>query len=111
MVDYKHGTHKIKEAFIMDVNKLIETRGWVREELARCVDFWLKNGMDPVNGGVYTCLDRRGDIFSTDKSVCLALIDSQYAALGTDVEIQIRKKTFPGTVCKKRFYDKHYKKN
>ena len=47
---------------------------------------------------------------STDKSVCLALIDSQYAALGTDVEIQIRKKTFPGTVCKKRFYDKHYKK-
>ncbi|MBQ8154531.1 MAG: glycine cleavage system aminomethyltransferase GcvT [Prevotella sp.] len=47
---------------------------------------------------------------STDKSVCLALIDSQYAALDTDVEIQIRKKTFPGTVCKKRFYDKHYKK-
>ena len=47
---------------------------------------------------------------STDKSVCMALIDSQYAALGTEVEIQIRKKTFPGTVCKKRFYDKHYKK-
>ena len=47
---------------------------------------------------------------STDKSVCLALIDSAYATLGTDVEIQIRKKTFPGTVCKKRFYDKHYKK-
>ena len=48
---------------------------------------------------------------STDKSVCLALIDSQHAALGTDVEIQIRKKTFPGMVCKKRFYDKHYKKD
>lgn len=47
---------------------------------------------------------------STDKSVCMALIDSAYAALGTDVEIQIRKKTFPGTVCKKRFYDKHYKR-
>ena len=47
---------------------------------------------------------------STDKSVCMALIDSAYAALDTDVEIQIRKKTFPGTVCKKRFYDKHYKK-
>ena len=45
---------------------------------------------------------------STDKSVCMALIDSAYAALDTDVEIQIRKKTFPGTVCKKRFYDKHY---
>ena len=47
---------------------------------------------------------------STDKSVCMALVDTPYAALGTEVEIQIRKKTFPGTVCKKRFYDKHYKK-
>ncbi len=47
---------------------------------------------------------------STDKSVCMALIDAAHAALGTEVEIQIRKKTFPGTVCKKKFYDKHYKK-
>ena len=47
---------------------------------------------------------------STDKSVCMALVDSQYAALDTEVEIQIRKKVFPGVVCKKRFYDKHYKK-
>ena len=47
---------------------------------------------------------------STDKSVCLALIDSQYAPLGTELEVQIRKKVFPGTVVKKRFYDKHYKK-
>ncbi len=47
---------------------------------------------------------------STDKSVCMALIDSTHTALGTEVEIQIRKKTFPGVVCKKRFYDKHYKK-
>ena len=47
---------------------------------------------------------------STDKSVCMALVDARYAALGTPVEIQIRKKTFAGTVCKKRFYEKHYKK-
>ena len=47
---------------------------------------------------------------STDKSVCMALIDAAHAALGTEVEIQIRKKTFPGVVCKKKFYDKHYKK-
>ena len=47
---------------------------------------------------------------STDKSVCMALVDAAYASLGTEVEIQIRKKTFPGTVCKKKFYDKHYKK-
>jgi len=47
---------------------------------------------------------------STDKSVCMALVDASCAALGTEVEIQIRKKTFPGTVCKKKFYEKHYKK-
>ena len=47
---------------------------------------------------------------STDKSVCMALIDTQFSKLDTEVEIQIRKKTFPGKVVKKKFYDKHYKK-
>lgn len=53
----------------MDKLFLEDTKKWVREELDRCVDFWLKNGMDKVNGGVYTCLDRTGKIYSTDKSV------------------------------------------
>ena len=47
---------------------------------------------------------------STDKSVCMALIDSRYAKLDTELDIQIRKKVFPGKVVKKRFYEKHYKK-
>lgn len=47
---------------------------------------------------------------TTGRSVCLALIDSRYAALGTAVDVRIRKKVFAGTVCKKRFYDKKYKK-
>lgn len=47
---------------------------------------------------------------STDKSVCMALIDAACAKLDTPVEIKIRKKVFPGRVVKKRFYDKHYKK-
>lgn len=42
---------------------------WIREELERSVSFWLKNGMDPVHGGVYTCLDREGKVFSDRKSV------------------------------------------
>ena len=46
---------------------------------------------------------------SVDKSVCMALVDAQYAALGTEVEIQIRKKVFPGKVVKKQFYHKSYK--
>ena len=53
----------------MDKQKLENARGWIQSELKNCIDFWLKNGMDPVNGGVYTCLDRKGEIYSTDKSV------------------------------------------
>lgn len=47
---------------------------------------------------------------STDKSVCMALIDTQFAKLDTEVDIQIRKKVFPGKVVKKQFYNKNYKK-
>lgn len=47
---------------------------------------------------------------STGKSVAMAMIDKPYDKLGTRVEVRIRKKTFPATVVKKRFYDKNYKK-
>ncbi|MCH5169287.1 MAG: glycine cleavage system aminomethyltransferase GcvT [Prevotellaceae bacterium] len=47
---------------------------------------------------------------SVDKSVCMALVKTEYAKLDTPLAIQIRKKVFPGTVVKKKFYDKHYKK-
>ena len=49
--------------------KLLETREWVRSELDTCISFWLKNGLDREHGGIYTCLDRKGEIYSTDKSV------------------------------------------
>ena len=48
---------------------------------------------------------------STDKSVCMALVKVPFNKLGTPLEVQIRKKTFPGVVVKKKFYEKHYKKN
>ncbi len=48
---------------------LKETQKWVRSELEKCADFWLNNGLDKVYGGMYTCLDREGKVFSTDKSV------------------------------------------
>ena len=47
---------------------------------------------------------------STGKSVAMAMIQKPYDKLGTKVEVRIRKKTFPGKVVKKRFYDKNYKK-
>ena len=31
--------------------------------------FWLKNGLDTVNGGFYTCVDRDGTLMDTTKSV------------------------------------------
>ncbi len=48
---------------------LIETRDWLLSQLDACIDFWLCYGMDAEHGGVYTCLDRTGQIYSTDKSV------------------------------------------
>ena len=42
---------------------------WIRKQLEICVEFWLRNGMDHKHGGVYTCLDREGNVYSTDKSV------------------------------------------
>ena len=53
----------------MDKAKLQAYRDWVRSELETSANFWLKNGMDRKYGGVYTCLDRKGEIYSTDKSV------------------------------------------
>jgi len=53
----------------MDREKLIADRQWIRQQLEGVADFWLKNGMDKVHGGIYTCLDRKGKVYSTDKSV------------------------------------------
>ena len=47
---------------------------------------------------------------STGKSVCMALLNIEYAKLGTPVSVRIHKKLQPGVVIKKRFYDKNYKK-
>ena len=46
----------------------------------------------------------------TDKSVCFALVDAAYMKLGTELAVRIHRKLHPGTVVKKRFYDKSYKK-
>ena len=47
---------------------------------------------------------------SLDESLCFALVDSAYSALGTELFIRIRKRVFPGEVIKKRFYKTNYKK-
>ena len=47
---------------------------------------------------------------SLDKSIAFALVDASHAALGTPLMVRIRKKVFPATVVKKRFYKTNYKK-
>ena len=47
---------------------------------------------------------------STGKCVCMALIDFAYSKLDTPVDVMIHGKARRGVVCKKRFYQKSYKK-
>ena len=63
--------------------------------------------VDGVQVGVVTTGYRS---ISTDRSVCVAMVDKAYTELGTQVEIRIRKKVFPGIVTKRRFYETNYKK-
>lgn len=61
---------------------------------------------DGIEVGVVTTGYR---LLSVDKSCAVALVDNSIQ-LGDSVEIQIRKKTFPGKIVKKKFYEKHYYK-
>ena len=47
---------------------------------------------------------------SLDRSICFALVKTEYSKLGTPLRIRIRKKVFDGEVVKKRFYQTNYKK-
>ena len=36
----------------MDHNKLLQARKWVRDELERCITYWLEHGMDKTYGAL-----------------------------------------------------------
>ena len=70
-----------------------------------------RHGYDvEVDGKVVGVVTTGYNSISTGKSVCMAMVDIDYAKLDTEVAVRIRKKVFPGVVTKKRFYDKNYKK-
>jgi aminomethyltransferase len=70
-----------------------------------------RHGYDvEVDGKVVGVVTTGYNSISTGKSVCMAMVDIEYAKLDTEVAVRIRKKVFPGVVTKKRFYDKNYKK-
>lgn len=64
------------------------------------------NDNDEVIGHVTT--GYRG--ISIDKSIAAALVDTRYAAMGTQLKVKIRRKIFPATVVSRKFYKKSYKK-
>ncbi len=45
-----------------------------------------------------------------NKSLAFALVDREVGALGNELNVKIRKKVFPATIVKKRFYQSNYKK-
>lgn len=47
---------------------------------------------------------------SQDRNIAMALVDSRFAKLGTEVKVRVRRKVFPAVVVKKRFYTPNYKK-
>lgn len=47
---------------------------------------------------------------SLGTNLAMAFVDREKAALGTEVLVRVRRKTFPATVIKKRFYTPNYKK-
>lgn len=56
----------------MDKNKILEyTQLYKATLLENVIPFWTQNSPDWVNGGYYTCLDRTGKVFDTDKFVWL----------------------------------------
>lgn len=70
-----------------------------------------RHGYDvEVDGKVIGSVTTGYNSISTGKSVCMALIEVDYAKLGTPVQVRIHKKLHDGVVTKKRFYDKNYKK-
>ena len=53
----------------MDFNKLAEQ--YKQELLENVLPFWLQHSQDPEFGGYFSCLDRRGEVYDTDKFIWL----------------------------------------
>ena len=51
----------------MDRAKLMEARAWLLKELVTCANFWLKNGIDPVHGGVPKNLKYKSESFDLQR--------------------------------------------
>ena len=54
------------------MNELAKYSGLYRDELlGSVIPFWMNNSSDSINGGYFTCLNRKGEVFDTDKFMWL----------------------------------------
>ena len=53
----------------MDFKKLAEQ--YKAELLDRVMPFWMQNSIDHEFGGYYTCIERDGTVYDTDKCIWL----------------------------------------
>ena len=70
-----------------------------------------RHGYEVLQGDTvvgYVTTGYRG--ISVEKSLAFALVDRAAGTLGNELNVRIRKKVFPATVVKKRFYTTSYKK-
>ena len=59
-----------KSAFLAtDLSNYAEL--YKQELITNILPFWLRQSKDEVNGGYFTCLDRTGEVFDTDKFIWL----------------------------------------
>lgn len=68
----------------------------------------------------YEVLDEEGAVvghittgynsISVGKNIAMAFVDARYAPLGSHLQVKVRRRLFPATVIKKRFYTPNYKK-
>ena len=53
-----------------DKTLLLNNADWYRRELTdNILAFWTEKGLDRINGGMFTCLDRKGNLMDSTKSV------------------------------------------
>jgi N-acylglucosamine 2-epimerase len=62
----------IKTNKYFKMNELAEYAGQYKTELLESVvPFWMNHSKDSISGGYFTCLNRRGEVFDTDKFMWL----------------------------------------
>lgn len=69
MPDKNVSSFSSKNNRIMDLKKLADQ--YKDELLDNVLPFWLEHSQDHEHGGYFTCLDRKGNVFDTDKFIWL----------------------------------------